>query len=140
MKSNNHNNFCRTCGKTISLNKSACAACLAAPQPPRWDSETSPLKISFFAGSPHAPDNVKSYVEKLDLTAPIPEHCLLLPWRDAFAALLRCEKEWFHFHPQDFDWQVNGWQMDQAGLFHLAPLTVAEVSVNASRGVVAVEA
>ena len=32
------------------------------------------------------------------------------------------------FHPQDFDWQVNGWQMDQAGLFHLAPLTDAEVT------------
>jgi hypothetical protein len=129
MKSNNQNHFCPTCGKTISLNKSACAACLAAPQPPRWDSENSPLKISFWLGSPNAPDDVKQAVaQRCSDNSNIPEPCLLLTWRDAFAVLLRANTTWFHFHPEDCDWQVSGWLMERCGLFPLSPLTDAEIA------------
>jgi hypothetical protein len=127
MKSHNGSNVCPTCGKTISLNKSACAACLAAPQPPRWDAETSPLKISFWAGSPAAPAFIKEQVA-LEPKNGKHEECILLPWRDAFAVLLRANRTWFHFHPEDSDWQVNGWLMEQSGLFPLSPLTDAEIA------------
>src|ERR1039458_2538112 len=123
MTTNNESKSCARCGKTISANKTTCAACLAAPQPPRSDAETSPLKISFFAGSPHAPDDVKQYVAALNEYSPVPEHCVLLPWRDAFAVLIRADKTWFHFQPNDADWQVNGWLMVREELFPPSPLT-----------------
>jgi hypothetical protein len=127
MKTNNRNNRCPTCGKTISLNKSACAACLAAPQPPRWDQETSPLKISFWAGSPAAPAFIKEQVA-LEPEYGKHEECILLPWRSAFAVLLRCDKRWFEFHPEDLDWQVNGWLMERDGSYPLSPLTDEEIA------------
>lgn len=109
------------------------------PQPPRWNAETSPLKVSFWAGSPDVPDDIKEQIARTLAAAhpshtaqcgclnTTPERCILLPWREAFAVLRRAEQRWFEFHPQDSDWQVNGWLMEHAGLFPPPPLKDAEL-------------
>jgi len=101
------------------------------PVPPRWTAETSPLKISFWYGSDYAPDDVKEAIDHKygdECPVAIPEHCVLLDWRDAFATLNRTPKEWYEFHPEDLDWQVNGWLMLRDGSFPLSPLTDEELS------------
>jgi hypothetical protein len=126
MNSNNGSNVCPTCGKTISFNNSARAACLAVPQPPRWDAETSPLTISFWFGSPAAPDSIK---EQVVLEPGYGEHdgYMLLPWREALAVLHRANVEWFEFHPDDLNWQVNGWKLLDNGLLPVTPLSEDEL-------------
>lgn len=135
MNSLNGSKLCPTCGKTISASKPTCATCLASPRLPRWSKEESPLKISYRFGSPDAPDHVKESLTAIyaDHEAECgarmipPEHCVLLPWRDAFTVLLRAEQGLFEFHPQDSDWQVNGWLMEKAGLTPVTPLTEADL-------------
>ena len=91
----------------------------------------SPLKISFWYGSDYAPDDVKEAIDHKygdECPVTIPEHCVLLEWRDAFATLNRTPKEWYEFHPEDLDWQVNGWLMERDGSFPLSLLTDEEIA------------
>src|ERR1019366_797661 len=57
------------------------------------------------------------------------ESCILLDWAEAFTVLRRTQKEWEEFHPDDYDWQVNGWLMEKTGVnpLKLAPLTPDEL-------------
>src|ERR1039458_4672628 len=118
---------CKT--KEISGNKPLCAACLAkVPRAtPRWAAHQAPLKVGFYAGDEHAPPDLQAADERPGADLTENEYCILLDWEDAFAALKRTQKEWFEFHPDDFDWQVNGWLMQKAGLLPLTPLTPAEL-------------
>ena len=120
---------CKT--KEISGNKTLCAACLAkVPRAtPRWAIHQAPLKIGFFAGDEHAPPEMREANERPDADLSVNESCILLDWAEAFTVLRRTQKEWEEFHPDDYDWQVNGWLMEKAGVnpLKLAPLTPDEL-------------
>ena len=119
---------CKT--KEISGNKTLCAACLAkVPRAtPRWAAHQAPLKVGFYAGDEHAPPDVQAADEQRGADHTSNETCILLDWDEAFAVLVRTEKEWEEFHPADHDWQINGWIMREAGLSPLTPLTPEEMS------------
>src|SRR4051794_36822315 len=70
----------------------------------RWNTDFSPLKISFWAGSEDAPAEIKNQIRKAPETGRV-EHCVLLSWRDALAVLSRADAQDFEFHPKDYDWQ-----------------------------------
>ena len=110
---------------TVSIDPGPCNIS-QSPQPPRWDAETSPLTISFWFGSPAAPDSVK---EQVVLEPRCGEHdgYILLPWRDALAVLHRANVEWFEFYPDDLNWQVNGWKLLENGLLPVTPLSEDEL-------------
>jgi hypothetical protein len=104
----------------------------SSPRPvasPRWNLEHSPLKISYWYGSPDAPAEVKTLVAEHEASCgenlKRQEKCILLTWKDALAVLHRADIRLFHFHPQDYDWQVNGWKFQEGA--RLDPLTEDEI-------------
>jgi hypothetical protein len=92
----------------------------------RWTMQQAPLKISYWFGSPDAPKEVKDILANGDANSREKlkrmEKCILLTWPSALAVLHLADFSLFHFHPQDYDWQVNGWKFTQEG-GTLAPLT-----------------
>lgn len=98
---------------------------MKAKQPPqitRWDAEFSPLKISFWAGSGDAPEELKQEVRKDPESARV-EPCVRLRWQDALWVLTKAGLRDFEFHPKDYDWQVNGWRLAQRELLPIGSLT-----------------
>jgi hypothetical protein len=74
----------------------------------RWGSKLSPLKVRFWLGHSDAPESVKAQI-KIDPALARKETCVLLPWLEAFTMLCRTPLGLFHFHHQDYDWQIIGW-------------------------------
>jgi hypothetical protein len=95
-------------------------------QSTRWDAELSPLKISFWFGSPDAPKALQEELERQPEMSTV-EPCMQLPWLEAFTVLRRANVSLYEFHPKDLDWQVNGWLLQEAGLYPIAPLTNSEL-------------
>ena len=87
---------------------------------PRWNVKYSPLKVSYPAGHPDAPADVKAAVVSDPPLADF-ELCHKLTWHEAFVTLLRNPRS-IYFHGEDYDWQICGFTLDR----NQSPLSEAE--------------